>query len=72
MCLACELDALWYAEWERLASAGSAGISAAVSDDPAGAESEEPKGEEAKSAGETPLPGSMAASRTRFLCEETE
>jgi hypothetical protein len=23
MCLACELDALWYAEWERLAAEGA-------------------------------------------------
>ena len=23
MCLACELDALWYAEWERLATEGA-------------------------------------------------
>jgi hypothetical protein len=23
MCLACELDALWYAEWERLANDGA-------------------------------------------------
>ncbi len=68
MCLACEWDEIWYAEWERLAApAGSAGVSAAVSEDPAGAASGE-----SKNAGETPLPGGTAAPRTRFLCEETE
>lgn len=40
MCLACELDALWYAEWERLATegaivAGTAGVP--QSDDATGA-----------------------------------
>jgi hypothetical protein len=40
MCLACELDALWYAEWERLATEGAtvpgtAGVS--QPDDAAGA-----------------------------------
>ena len=68
MCLACELDEIWYAEWERPAvPAGSAGVSAAVSEDSAGAEIGK-----STNAGETPLPGSTAASRTRFLCEETE
>lgn len=67
MCLACELDEIWYAEWERLAApAGSAGVSAAVSEDPAGAEIGK-----STNADEAPLPGSTA-SRTRFLCEETE
>ncbi len=67
MCLACELDEFWYAEWERLAAAGTAGGSAVVSRDPAGAETGE-----SKNTGEKPLPGSTAASPTRFLCEEAE
>jgi hypothetical protein len=73
MCLACELDALWYAEWERPASAGSAGvpgaagISPALSEGPAGVESGEAKG-----AGEPPVVPGGTASRTRFVCEETE
>jgi hypothetical protein len=73
MCLACELDALWYAEWERLTGAGSAGaagtagVSPALSEDPADAE-----GGETKGAGETPAVPDGTASRTRFRCEETE
>jgi hypothetical protein len=68
MCLACELDALWYAEWEPLAAAGSAGVLPVLPEDPASVESGE-----AKSAGETPAPpGSTAAPRSGFLCEETE
>jgi hypothetical protein len=73
MCLACELDALWYAEGERPASAGSAGIpgtagvSPALSKDPAGAESGEAKG-----AGETPAVPDGTAPRSPFHCEETE
>jgi hypothetical protein len=67
MCLACELDAIWDAEWERLAAAGNTGVLAAVSEDSAGAESDESRDE-----GETPLPGSTAVSRMRFRCEETE
>jgi hypothetical protein len=44
MCLACELDALWYAEWERLAAEGAglpgnAGIPSALPGDPGGAAS---------------------------------
>jgi hypothetical protein len=40
MCLACELDALWYAEWERLAAEGvnvpgSADVPPAVPGEPA-------------------------------------
>jgi hypothetical protein len=53
MCLACELDALWYAEWERLAAEGAgapgsvdpgsvapgtAGVPPALAEDQAGAE----------------------------------
>jgi hypothetical protein len=46
MCLACELDALWYAEWDRLAAkgasaAGHAGITPAVAGEPGGTESVE-------------------------------
>jgi hypothetical protein len=73
MCLACELDALWYAEWERPGSAGSAGVPGTagvlptLSEDPAGAE-----GGEAKGAGETPAVPDGTASRTGFVCEETE
>jgi hypothetical protein len=73
MCLACELDALWYAEWERPAPAGSArisgtvGVSPAVSKDPDGAESGEAKG-----ACETPAVPDGTAPRSPFHCEETE
>jgi hypothetical protein len=43
MCLACELDALWYAEWDRLAAegagaAGNAGIPPAFPGEPGGTE----------------------------------
>jgi hypothetical protein len=44
MCLACELDALWYADWEQQAAAGavgSAGITPALSGDPGGMETVE-------------------------------
>jgi hypothetical protein len=42
MCLACELDALWYAEWERLAAdganlPGTAGVPPAVPGEPVSA-----------------------------------
>jgi hypothetical protein len=73
MCLACELDVLWYAEWERLTAAGStgaagtAGVSPALPEEPASAESGETNG-----AGETAVVPDGTASRTRFRCEETE
>jgi hypothetical protein len=43
MCLACELDVLWYAEWDRVAAegagaAGDAGIPPAVPGEPGGTE----------------------------------
>jgi hypothetical protein len=46
MCLACELDALWYAEWDRPAAegagaAGNAAIPPAVPGEPGGTESVE-------------------------------
>jgi hypothetical protein len=71
MCLACELDALWYAEFERLAaegagvagtacippalSVGSAGVPPALAEEPVGAES-----------------GESAASPRAQTCEEAE
>jgi hypothetical protein len=51
MCLACELDALWYADWEQQSAAGaagSAGVPPALSGEPDGMESAE-----AMKAGET-------------------
>jgi len=42
MCLACELDALWYADWEQQATAGaagSAGVPPSLSGEPDGMES---------------------------------
>jgi hypothetical protein len=63
MCLACEMDALWFAEMEAAerATPGTAGVPPAVKNDPA---SQAPGSLER--AGETPaLPAS------RFRCEET-
>jgi hypothetical protein len=40
MCLACELDALWYGDWEQQAAAGAAGgVPPALSGEPDGMES---------------------------------
>jgi hypothetical protein len=85
MCLACELDALWYAEWERLAAeganaagAGSAGVPPALEGEPASIDNEAnaQAGGEAANAGGTPaLPGvpeKPAAPRSRFFCGEAE
>jgi hypothetical protein len=66
MCLACELEALWYAESERLAAEGKAGVTPA----PAG---EPEAGHAAPAAGVTPAaPASPAAPLSRFFCEEAE
>ena len=85
MCLACELDALWYAEWDRLAAEGaarSAGAPPELSEEsPATAEIIEGAGDsppaqagrEAATAGGTPaVPGSELQAATRFRCEEAE
>lgn len=58
MCLACDLDALWYAEWERLAvegagAPGAAGVLRAASE-------EQDDVESGKAAG------------SRFRCEQAE
>jgi hypothetical protein len=84
MCLACELDALWYAECERLAAEG-AGVAAAVSVAPA--VSHQPAGPEVEgtaAARLAPVRGAAGdgevsadpvrpapACRSRFFCEET-
>jgi hypothetical protein len=73
MCLACELDALWYAEWDRLAAEGAA---AAGSSGTAGVQPAVPEAAgdtENKTAGETPaVRGRPAAPRPGFRCEEAE
>lgn len=76
MCLACELDALWYAEWDRLAAEGAtaartAGAPSVLADD---AERRAPTESEEMA----PSPPSLkddagpAAPRSGFRCEETE
>jgi len=85
MCLACELDVLWYAEWDRLAAEGaarSAGVPPALSEESpgtaeimegAGDSSPAQAGGEAATAGGTPaVPGSDLRAATRFRCEEAE
>jgi hypothetical protein len=75
MCLACEMDALWYAEWERLAAEGAA--VPAASEDAAGAEG--PALTESAEASATALPppaslggaGSLPQSQLRKRAEET-
>jgi hypothetical protein len=86
MCLACELDALWYAEWERLATEGSAPADGQAE---AGVESGVPQSqirEWAEGAGEAPAvpdgaggtpaapgdAGKPAVPRSGFFCEEVE
>jgi hypothetical protein len=62
MCLACEMDAWWFAEMERTASAtppGSAGVPPALSDSPAS-----PATGSLEEVGGTPA-------RPPFICEET-
>jgi hypothetical protein len=87
MCLACELDALWYAEWDRLAAEGaarSAGAPSALSEESPGT-AEITEGAEdsspaqtagaAEIAGETPADSGSPLLRpaaSRFRCEETE
>jgi hypothetical protein len=84
MCLACELDALWYAEWEQQAAgsagaAGTAGVPPALAEEPRrteidGAEAapQVHTGGEAASAGGTPAVPGKPVPRSRFLCEEAE
>jgi hypothetical protein len=85
MCLACELDALWYAEWERLAaegptaagSPGTAGDPPALSGDaglpPASGESiENEVPARGEATGGTPEVPGLAVPRPRFRCEEAE
>jgi hypothetical protein len=86
MCLACELDALWYAEWERLGAAGAAvtagGPPAVVqpADDPAiaGAAAARPPSSSPPAAGAAEMPADPdqparpPALRSGFFCEEAE
>jgi hypothetical protein len=83
MCLACELDALWYAEWDRLAAEGAtaartAGAPPALADDAAGAErgalaeSEETAAAAASPSSSLKDDAGPAAPRSGFRCEETE
>ncbi len=78
MCLACEMDALWFAEMEAAAGAapGTAGVPPAFSGEPAvsaetgpvhsGPSPSPSEPAEVKRAGRTPaVPGA------RFRCEET-
>jgi hypothetical protein len=80
MCLACELDALWYAEWDRLAAEGAnaartAGAPSALADDAERRALAE--GEETAATAPSP-PSSLkddagpAAPGSGFRCEETE
>jgi hypothetical protein len=63
MCLACEMDALWFAEMEAAARAtpGSAGAPPALSEEPNGVEDELPKS----------ACGTPAVPASPFLCKET-
>jgi len=78
MCLACEMDALWFAEMEA-AAPGGAGVPPALEDYPASQTpgSLEGAGETpAVPGGPTPSPGKpgevkKAAGASRFRCEET-
>ncbi len=88
MCLACEWDALWYAEMERAASEGAGGTAAAPpaaaadrgdADAAGGARGEEeaagPPGEDTRVAPAGGRGGTgtrPAAPRGRFFCEEAE
>ncbi len=65
MCLACELEALWYAEAGSAGAApGTAGVPPALLVESGNAVDVEG----AERAGETPA---VPAPRSRFLCEET-
>jgi hypothetical protein len=79
MCLACELDALWYAEWERLGTAATAGPPPAVAqeaDHPetagAAAARQPPSSPQAARAAEMPADPVKPAHRSGFFCEETQ
>ena len=65
MCLACEMDARWFAEMEaavaRVVTPGTAGVPPALSGEPGAGEAEV-----SWRAGGTP-----AVPASRFLCEET-
>ena len=67
MCLACEMDALWFAEMEAAAS-GTAGVPPAVETYPAS-----PAPGSLERGGETPaIPGGVPPTVPfRFRCEET-
>jgi hypothetical protein len=82
MCLACELDALWYGEWERLAADGAAATGGVP---PAGAQEADHPGTAAAAAARLPWSPPPAASAAEmpanpvkpalgcgFWCEETE
>jgi hypothetical protein len=73
MCLACELDALWYAEQDRLVAEGAADAgSPGTAGVPPGV-SEPASGTESKNTDETPAVRQRpAASRSSFRCEEAE
>jgi hypothetical protein len=85
MCLACEMDALWYAEWERLAAQGAAasatvGVTPAVPEEADGAEVARAT-EQAAGAAASPrresgdaadgVRDARPAPLSRFFCEET-
>jgi hypothetical protein len=65
MCLACEMDALWFAEMEA-AAPGTAGVPPAV-------ETASPAPDSLERAGGTPaVPGGLSPTLpSRFRCEET-
>jgi hypothetical protein len=79
MCLACELDALWYAQWEGPGAAATAGVPPAVAqeaDHPetAGAAAARlpASSPHAARAAEMPADPVKPALRSGFFCEETQ
>jgi hypothetical protein len=79
MCLACEMDALWFAEMEaaRATTPGSAGVAPALSDEASAYfdEIDPSRGDSAPSPhqrGEVQgVGGTPTVAASRFLCEET-
>jgi hypothetical protein len=66
MCLACEMDALWFAEMEAVAP-GTAGIPPALENDPAS----QALGSLERAGGKPAVPGGVPPSVPGFRCEET-
>jgi hypothetical protein len=78
MCLACELDALWYGEWQLPGAAATAGVPPAVGEEAdhpdsaaAAAARQPPATPQAARAAEMPANPVKPALRSGFFCEET-